>query len=215
MKRLAILLAVTIGACTSSAFAATLNVASWHLWTGSQTLTKGTCTVTGSSSTTDTFVDEKNATSSFGGATTLAVSPRSNQRKWAFVRFDLSGCNIPATGGADSATLSLRITTAPGSDRTIDVTPVLTTWDGASTWTDAQGFSYGSTSGSFTTGITNNVTKTTTVTAVVDALIKNGSSSFGWRLSDTGGSSNVTTTFGAAENTTAANRPQLTINYEK
>jgi len=215
VRRLAFLLAIAIGACTSSAFAATLSVASWHLWAGSQALTKGTCTVTGSSSTADTYVDERNPTSSFGGGATFLVGAKSGQRKWGFVRFDLSSCNIPSTGGADSATLSLRITSAPSSDRTIDVSPALTTWDGNSTWNDAQSFSYGSSLGTFTTGTTNNVTRSVTVTADVDVLIKNGSASFGWRLSDAGGSSNVTTTFGAAENGTAANRPQLTINYEK
>ena len=215
MRRLAILLAVSLGLGCSAAFAATLDVGSWHLWAGSQTLTKGTCTLTGTAATTDTYVDEKNPTTSNGGGTTLTVIPRTAQRRWALVRFDLSSCNIPTTGGADSATLSLRITSAPGSTRTIDVDPVLTTWTGSSTWNDAQAFSYGSTTATFATGTTNNVTKSVTVTGDVDDLIKNGSANYGWRLSDAGASANVTTTFGSAENGTAGNRPQLVINYEK
>src|SRR5581483_5924490 len=87
------------------------------------TLTKGTCTLTGTAQTVDTYVDERNPTSSFGGTTTMLVGPRTSQRKWALIRFDLTSCNIPSTGGADSATLSVRITTAPGSSRTIAVTP--------------------------------------------------------------------------------------------
>jgi len=215
VRRLAILLGLTLGLGCSAGFAATLSVGSDHLWAGSQTLTKGTCTLTGTASTTDTYVDERNASSSFGGSTTLLVGPRSGQRKWALVHFDLSSCNIPSSGGADTATLSVRVVTAPSSSRTIDVAPVSTSWSGSSTWTDAQAFSFGPSSGSFTTGTSNGVTRTVTVTGDVDDLIKNGGSSFGWRLADLGGSSNVTTTLGAAENGTAGNRPQLVIDYEK
>ncbi len=52
------------------------------------------------------------------------------------------------------------------------------------------------------------------MTVDVDALIKNPSASFGWRLSDTG-SGNATTTFATSKNGTAGRRPQLVINYEK
>jgi hypothetical protein len=183
MRRLAVLFAVTIAASTSTAFAASLNVGSWHIWAGSQTLTKATCTLSGTSSTTDTYVDENAATSAFGSSTTLNVGPKSGKRTWMFVRFDLSSCSIPATGGADSATLNLRITTAPASTRTLDVTPVLSTWDGTLTWNGAQALSYGANLATITTGTVSNVTKSVTVTADIDALIKNGGANFGWRIS--------------------------------
>jgi len=215
MRRLALLFAVTIAASTSTAFAASLSVGSWHIWAGSQALTKATCTLSGTTSTTDTYVDEKFPTTTAGGSTTLSVGPKSGQRTWAFVRFDLSSCNIPATGGADSATLNLRITTAPGSTQTLDVAPVLTTWDGTLTWNGAQALTYGANFATITTGTTSNVTKSVTVTADVDALIKNGGSSFGWRVSEAGSVTNVTTIFGSSENATAANQPQLVVNYEK
>jgi hypothetical protein len=216
MRRLVlIILAVAIAASISTAFAATLGVGSWHVWAGSQTLTKATCSLSGTSSTTDTYVDEKLPTNTFSGGTTLSVGPKSGQRMWAFVRFDLSSCGIPSTGGADSATLNLRITTAPASSRTLDVTPVLSTWDGTTTWNAAQSLSYGSTLTSFATGTVSNVTKSVTVTADIDALIKNSGSSFGWRISEASGTTNVTTTFGSSENATAVNQPQLVVNYEK
>ena len=215
MRRLAFLFAVTIAASTSTAFAASLSVGSWHIWAGSQTLTKATCTLSGTSSTTDTYVDESSATATFGGSTTSSVSPKSGKRTWTFVRFDLSSCNIPTTGGADSATLSLRITNAPGSTRTLDVTPVLSTWDGTLTWNGAQTLSYGASFATITTGTASNVTKSVTVTADIDALIKNGSANFGWRISEASSVSNVTTVFGSAENATAVNQPQLVVNYEK
>ena len=215
MKRLALLLVLTVAASTTTAFAATLNVSSWHLWAGSQVLTKSQCTLSGTSSTTDTYVDEQNASSSFGSSTTLPVVPKSGKQNWAFVRFDLSSCNIPATGGADWATLTMTITAAPASSRTIDVTTVGSTWNGSLTWTGAQALSYGSSVGSFTTGTTSGVTRSVTVTADVDALIRNSSASFGWRLAESSSSANVTTTFGSADNATAGNRPQLVINYVK
>ncbi|HZR96955.1 MAG TPA: DNRLRE domain-containing protein [Gaiellaceae bacterium] len=214
VKKLALLLTATVAAGCSAAYAATLSVGSWHLWAGSQTLTKGTCTLTGTAQTVDTYVDERNPTSSFGGTTTMLVGPRTSQRKWALIRFDLTSCNIPSTGGADSATLSVRITTAPGSSRTIDVTPVSTTWDGTLTWNVAQLLTQGATTASFATGTTSNVTKTVTVTADVDDQIKTGGI-FGWVLEDNGASSNITTTLGSSNSGTAANRPTLTINYEK
>lgn len=212
--RLAILLVATTVLGGSAAFAATLGVGSSHLWAGSQTLTRGTCTLTGTS-TVDTYVDEHSASSSFGGAATVSVSPKTNNRTWAFVRFDLSSCAVPSTGGADSATLSLRITAAPSSSRTINVTPVTTTWDGTTTWNGAQTLSYGSTTTSFTTGATSNVTKSVPVTVDVDALIKSGTANYGWRLADAGSSANTATLLASSESTTASDRPQLQINYEK
>lgn len=213
MRRALLLAIATVGIGGSVAYAATLSVGSGHLWAGGQTLTKGTCTLSGTASTTDTYLDENSPTSSFGGSTTLSVGPKTNKRTWALVRFDLSSCNIPATGGADSATLNLRITTAPGSSQNLDVSTISSTWSGSTTWNTAP--TTGSPFASITTGTTSNVTKSVTVTADVDALIKNSSANYGWLISEAGSSTNVTTLFGAAENATAGNRPQLVINYEK
>ena len=214
MRRLALLFVVTLCACTTSAFAATLNVASWHLWTGSQTLTKSSCTLTGTSVTTDTYADEAHAGDN-STANTMKVAPGAGTQMWTFVRFDLSSCSIPTTGGADTATLSLRITNAPASDRTLAVTPVLSTWTGASlaSFSGATSLGYGSTTTTFTTGTTNNVTKSFPVTIDVDALIKSSTANYGWRITD-GGSGTATTTIASANNATAGNRSQLVINYE-
>ena len=212
-RRVAILLAATVGVGAGVAYAATLSVGSWHLWAGSQTLTKSTCTL--QPATTDTYVTQATPGGSNGSATTMLVRSNSGSADWSFVSFDLSSCAIPTTGGADTATLTLFITTAPASNRTITVTPVLTTWSPATlTWNVAQTLSYGSATTTFTTGTTNNTAKSATVTVDVDALIKNSSANFGWRLSDTGGTS-ATTTFATSENANAARRPQLVINYEK
>jgi len=211
-RRVAILLAATVGVSAGVAYAATLSVTSWHLWAGSQTLTKSTCTL--QPSTTDTYVTQAAPGGSNGSAATMLVRSNTNGQDWTFVYFDLSSCAIPTTGGADTATLTLFITSAPGTSRTITVTPVLTSWTNSLTWTAAQSLSYGSATTTFTTGTTNNTAKSATVTVDVDALIKNPSASFGWRLSDTG-SGNATTTFASSNNLTAADRPKLVINYEK
>jgi hypothetical protein len=213
MRRALLLILATVGIGGSVAYAATLSVGSGHLWAGGQTLTKGTCTLQGTTSTTDTYVDENSPTSSFGSATTLSVGPKTNKRTWMLVRFDLSSCGIPTTGGADSATLNLRITTAPTSSQSLDVSTISSSWSGSTTWNTAP--STGSPFASITTGTTSNVTKSVTVTADVDALIKNSSANYGWLISEASSSSNVTTLFGSSENGTSANQPQLVINYEK
>ena len=213
MRRVLLLILATVGIGGSVAYAATLSVGSANLWAGGQTLTKGTCTLQGTASTTDTYIDENSPTSSFGSATTLSVAPKTNKRTWALVRFDLSSCSIPTTGGADSATLNLRITSAPNSSQSLDVSTISSGWSGSTTWNTAP--TTGAPFASITTGTANNVTKSVTVTADVDALIKNSSANYGWLISEAASNANVSTLFGSSENGTTANQPQLVINYEK
>ena len=212
-RRIAVLLAATIGIGLGAGYAATLSFGSWHLWAGSQTLTKGTCTL-GASATTDTYVNQASPNSSSGSSSASIVVRQStaSSDEWGFIRFDLSSCNIPTTGGADSATLTLYVSGAPASSRSIAVTPVLTTWSNALTWNTAQPLSYGSTTTTLTTGTTTGA-KTATVTVDVDNLIKSSTANFGWRLVD-GGGTNATTTF-VSSSGTSSQRPQLVINYEK
>lgn len=217
-RRLALLLAATIALGSSAAFAATLNVGSWHVWAGSQALTKAACTVSGAASTTDTYVDQSLPTSSFGSAATLSIVPDVySSAKWAFVRFDISGCNIPSTGGADSAQLKLVIPTTPKASRTLTVAPVLSSWSGALTWNQAQSLSYGGATTTVATGTTNGATLTATVTVDVDRLIRSGTSSYGWRISDLGaaGQNAAKDASGLSSVEAGAGVPQLVINYEK
>jgi hypothetical protein len=209
-RRVLIGLALTLGLTLSVAHAASLNVGSWHVWSGSQTLTKSTCTVTGTAGTVDTFVDQTSPGSTAGGQSTMFVASGAGQQMWVFVRFNLSTCAIPTTGGADTATLKLFIKSNPGSTRTLTVTPVLTTWAASLTWTQAQSLSYGSATTTFpvTTG---GASASATVTLDADALIKNTSANFGWRISDAGASQDQIEFF-ASE---GSSKPTLTINYEK
>jgi hypothetical protein len=214
-RRLLVLLAVTVAVASSVAYAASLNVSSWHLWAGSQTLTKATCTVTGA--LTDTYVDQNAATTSFGTAATLGLIPSGDtgKQQWTFVEFDLSSCNIPTTGGADSATLSLYLSTAPTTSFTYDLTRVTSTWAGTLTWNQAQALTYAGSPTASVAGGTVVGTRTFTVTADVDSFIKGGSN-FGWRVSDTGSGQNLAKdTAKFASTDSGANVPTLTINYEK
>jgi hypothetical protein len=212
MRRLAIVVAVTLGLGCSAAFAATMSVGTWHLWAGSQTLTKSQCTVSGA---TDTYSDELHPTVNNSAATTLAVQPDANKRQWIYLQFDLTACNIPTSGGADSATLTLFELTAPKSaSRTLTLAPVQSTWPANLPFATALALTYGTSTASFATGTTNNVAVPITVTADVDSFIKGPSTTFGWRISD--GSAATTfdqSVFNSSE--AAANKPQLVINYEK
>jgi hypothetical protein len=204
IRLIAALTAIGVG----TGFAATLNVSSHHLWAGTQTLTKNTCTLTGG---TDTYIDENKASQSNGSAATLSVQPDTNKRRWALVMFDLSSCAIPATGGADSATLKLTVTATASSSRTLTVTPVTSAWSGSTTWSTAPTFA-GAATTTFASGTTANAVLSIPVTIDVDGSIR-GATNYGWRIADLGSqAASDTTTF--ASSNAASSKPQLVINHE-
>jgi hypothetical protein len=191
-------------------FAASVGLTSrsLHVWT--QPLTKATCNQT-STTADDTYVQQASPTSTAGGtATTLTIQPNAGSQDYAFIRFDLSGCALPTTGGADNAVLTVNVTTK-GND-TISVFPVTSSWSSATlNWNGLGGLTIGSTAtGSFSGNSTG--AKTVTVTADVDAAIKAGAL-WGWELRATSG--NATVVLGASENGTPANRPSMTLSDEK
>jgi hypothetical protein len=143
-------------------------------------------------------------------ATTLTIRPTSSLQDIGFVRFNLSGCSLPTTGGADSAVLSVTVTTS-GSD-TISVFPVTSSWSSSTlNWNGLSSLAIGTTAtGTFSTSTTG--TKTVTVTADVDNAIKAGNL-WGWELKATSGSATVA--IGASENGTSANRPSMTLSDEQ
>ena len=209
-RRLVIAIVVATGASIGVAYAASLGLSSNQLHAWSQTLTKGTCNQT-STTGDDTYVQQALPNSTAGGtATTLTISPVALTQDYAFIRFNLSGCSLPTTAGADSAVLTVRVTTA-GND-TISLFPVTSTWSSSTlTWNGVGGLTIGSTAtGKFSASTTGN--KTVAVTADVDAAIKAGTL-WGWELRASSGTAIVA--IGAAENGTSANRPSMTLSYEK
>jgi hypothetical protein len=209
-RRLIVAFLVATICSVGAGYAASLGLGSNQLHAWSQTLTKGTCNQT-STTADDTYVQQALPTSTAGGTTTtLTISPIAAAQDYAFIRFNLSGCSIPTTGGADSAVLTVRVTTA-GAD-TISVFPVTSSWSSSTlTWNGVGGLTIGSTAtGTFSASTTG--AKTVTVTADVDTAIKAGTL-WGWELRATSGTAIVA--IGAAENGNAANRPSMTLSYEK
>lgn len=190
-------------ACTGVAYAASLGLSSRKLHAWSQTLTKGTCNP---STVVDTYVSQATPNTSFGNAPpTLLVSGAAGAQDYTFIRFDLSGCNLPPTAGADVATLTITVSAA-GRDK-ISLFPVTSSWDPTTlTWTGLAGVAVSSTA-TVTMPINSARAFSFTVTGDVDAAIKAGAL-WGWEIQDTSG--NATT---AISSTT--NPPSLSISYEK
>ena len=195
---------------TGAGDAATVGLGSKNLRAWTQTLTKATCNQT-STTADDTYVQQASPTSTAGGtATTLTIRPTSGLQDYAFIRFNLSGCSLPTTGGADSAVLSVTVTTS-GTD-TISVFPVTSSWSSSTlNWNGVGSLTIGSTAtGTFSSSTTG--VKTVTVTADVDNAIKAGNL-WGWELRATSGIATVA--IGASENATSGNRPSMTLSDEK
>lgn len=215
MKRLLVLLALGVAAaCATAGFAATLSVSSWHLWAGSQALTKSSCTVAGASA--DTYVNESSPASSYGGGSTLGALADTNSRRWTFLRFDLSSCAIPSSGGADSATLRLYVSNASTRSFTLTLTRVLSAWSNTLSWTGAQSLTYASSATTTaSSGTTAGTWVTFTVTADVDDFIQGLATNNGWYVSASGATQNATKDLiQFASSSAASNKPQLVINYE-
>lgn len=209
--RLAAAVAVGAMACTGVAYAASLGVGSNKLHAWSQTLTKASCNQTYSTED-DTFVQQSKPTTTSANSPTLNIIGGAHP-DYAFIRFDLTNCNLPTTGGADSATLNI-VVNAKSND-TISVFPVYSSWSSSTlTWNiaTAPGFSIGSTATTTFVPSTNGATIQLPVTADVDAAIKAGTL-WGWALEDTSGG--ATTKINSANTANAALRPTLTLSDEK
>jgi hypothetical protein len=205
-------LAIVVAMTTSAgvAYAASLGLSSKKLHAWSQTLTKGTCNQT-SSTADDTYVQQASPNSTTGGTdTTLTIGGAAGSQDYAFIRFDVTGCSLPTTAGADGAVLTLTVTTK--SNDTISVFPVYSSWSSTTlTWSGVGGLTIGPTA--TTTFVPSSTgALTVTVTADVDAAIKAGTL-WGWELRDTSGTS--TCAIGSSENNAAGKRPAMTLSYEK
>ena len=81
----------------------------------------------------------------------------------------------------------------------------------------ANGLTYGSSATTtFSAGTKAGATLSIPVTIDVDALIKDSSANYGWRIDDEGSTTKANLTiFNSSEATSSSLRPQLVINYEK
>ena len=194
------------------AFAASLGLTSKKLFAWNQSLTKATCNQTYTTAD-DTYVQQGSPTSTSGGtATTLTITGGAMGQNVGLIRFDLSGCSLPTTGGADSAVLSLDVTTA--STDTLALYPVTSSWSSSTlTWNLYTGLGVSSTASATFTGTLG--VHTFTLTGDVDNAIKAGTL-WGWAIKDTtGGGLASDAKIASAENATVANRPSMTLSDEK
>lgn len=201
--RLACAVVAATCACASVAYAASLGISSNKLHAWSQTLTKGSCNA---STVFDTYVSQATPTTTHGNAPpTLLVSGGSGTQNYTLIRFDLSNCNLGPTTGADSATLTINVTTA-GHDK-LSLFPVFSSWDPTTlTWNGLAGLTVGSTA-TATQPINSAKSFSFSVTGDVDAAIK-ASALWGWEIQDTSGTATT-----VISSTTSP--PSLSISYEK
>jgi hypothetical protein len=194
---------------TGVAYAASLGLGSNKLSVWSKALTKGTCNQNFMTAD-DTYVDQSSPSTTFGSSMTLSIGGKAGATQYGFIRFDLSGCSVPTTGGADSASLTLNVTSA-GKD-TISLFPVFSSWSSSTlTWNGVAGLTVGTTATTSFTPLAIG-SFTVPVTAGVDAAIKAGTL-WGWELVDTSGTK--TTMIASAEAMMMPQRPSMTLSYEK
>ena len=210
LLRLTVVVVIAMSSSVGVAYAASLGLSSKKLYAWSQTLTKGTCNQT-SATADDTYVQQAAPTSTAGGTdTNLTIGGAAGSQDYAFIRFDLSGCALPTTAGADSATLTLTVTTK--SNDTISVFPVYSSWSSSTlNWNGLGGLTIGATATTTFVPSTPGAVAIP-VTADVDAAIKAGTL-WGWELRDTSGTASAAV--GSSENNAAGKRPSMTLNYEK
>jgi hypothetical protein len=203
--RLAIAVAAAGLAGVGVAHAATLGLSSAQLWAGSQTLAKGTCTP----SESDAEIRAGQPTQNFGNQSSETILSKNNGVQYVLIGFDLAGspCSLPTTGGADSAVLTIDVTSTFKGPDTVSAYPITSPWDASTvTWNTMP--AYDPTADFSFSGV---ATYAFTVTARVDAAIKSGSF-YGWMLIDTTGTNNAQTVIAGNGSGQA---PSIALSYAK
>lgn len=175
-----------------------------------------TCTLT---ATEDAYVDET-LLGLIGGGTTLQVRSGLTlallgANKRSFVKFDLTSCAIPAVADVRSASLRLKLLTAPSASRTHNVTRVTGAWsEGTVTWNLQPGVA-GAPTASITTGAADGATVQADVRTDVASFVAGSATNHGWRLRDAseGSATAREATYASREHATAADRPQLVVTW--
>jgi hypothetical protein len=187
------------------AHAASLGLSSAQLWAGSQMLTKGTCTPIES----DAEIRAGQPNQNFGNQSSETILSKNSGDQYVLIGFDLAGspCSLPTTGGADSAVLTINVTSTFKGPDTVSAYPITSPWDASTvTWNTMP--TYGSTADFSFSSVGS---YTFTVTARVDAAIKSGAF-YGWMLVDTTGANNVRTVIAGNGSGQA---PSIALSYEK
>ena len=168
----------------------------------------------------DSWVSKDNPTDTNGGSSSLEVraSSGTNLRR-ALVRFDLS--TIPACATIDSATLRIRVSSAPGSSRTHNVHRMTSSWTEASvSWNNrTSGTPWTTAGGDFNPTFTAQATvsstgyKTWNVQSDVAAFVALSATNNGWLVRDNAETSSNATTVYSSKEASVGNRPELVVSY--
>ena len=185
--------------------------------------------VTITSVSRDTYLDQANSTTNYGATTPITVKTSSSANRRVLVR--MSGGSLPPSGSAvKSGNLSLYMSTAPTSSRTYGAYRITNsnwtegtgaagsgatwnTYNGTNAWTSAGG-DFATVTGTSTTGTTNGVRITWNILADVQGWVNGTYSNNGTLIKDqTESSSGYTASFSSKEDATSGNRPQLAVSY--
>jgi hypothetical protein len=201
---LALVALTAVGATV--AYAASLTVGSQRISASTRTVGHGTCTL---EPVADTYTDRSRPSTSFGSATTLQVSGRTSNERYAFVRFDLLSCNAPAGATVDEATLTLTVASAPSSTRTLKLYRAGGSWGESTRWNNQPA------AGASVTSSTVGPSSTTTTFQITDELeaIASGNAPLeGWQIRDSAATtSNIVASYRSEEASGAA--PTLVVHY--
>jgi hypothetical protein len=187
------------------AYAASLGLSSKRLHAWSQTVTRGSC----SPAESDAEIDASNPNTNFGNQAAETVISKNSGNSYVLIGFSPAAapCALPTTAGADSAVLTLTVTSTSKGPDTVSAYPITSAWSASTvTWNTMPTF--GSTADFSFSGTG---TGTFTVTARVDAAIKSGTF-YGWMLVDTTGTNNATTTIAGHGSSMS---PSIALSYEK
>jgi hypothetical protein len=204
-SRLAV--AIVVAACASAgvAHAASLGLGSTKLYAWSQVLNKGPC----SPAESDAEIDASSPGTNFGNQSSATVASKNSGSSYVLIGFNLAGspCSLPTTGGADSAVLTITVTSTFKGPDTVSAYPITSSWNASTvTWNTMP--TYGSTADFTFSGAGTDIF---TVIAQIDAGIKSGAF-YGWMLVDTTGTNNATTTIAGHG---SAQAPSIALSYEK
>ena len=133
LLRLAVAAAVGIVASAGVAYAANLGLGSTKLHAWSRTLTKGTCNPAES----DAEIDASSPNTNFGNQSSETGPNKNSGNSYVLVGFNPAGspCSLPTTGGADSATLTIVVTSTFKGPDTVSAYPITSSWTASTvTW---------------------------------------------------------------------------------
>ncbi len=164
--------------------------------------------------TEDSFVDQANPNTNYGGAQTLEVQSWTSKNEHAFLKFNLA--SIPGTATILSARLRLYLVTAPNPSRTNDLRRVSTAWlQGTITWNNTQPPAVAGISASAATGSTNGVWIEWDLTADVQAFVNGSYPNNGWRINDAqpDSAAKKVAKYDSRETARGPDAPQLVVTY--